>query len=57
MSSIQKSIKVIKREQRELIAAQTEEVSEPQVKTEIETRREIFRTITLWVEEQKRRKR
>ena len=53
MSANQKPIKVIKREQREVLAAQGEELPMPQVKTESETRREILKTITLWIEEQR----
>ena len=52
MSANEKPIKVIKREQREL-AAQGEELHVPPVKTESETRREILKTITLWIEEQR----
>ena len=53
MSTNEKPIKVIKREQREVLAAQGEELPVPQVKTESETRREIWETITLWIEEQR----
>ena len=53
MSSSEKSIKIIKREQRELLAAQNEEPPELPMKTENEARREIFETITRWIEEQR----
>ena len=53
MFANKKPIKVIKRKQREGLAAQGEDPSMPQVKTESETRREILETITLWIEEQR----
>ena len=53
MSSSEKSIKIIKREQRELLAAQNEALLELPMKTESEARREIFETITRWIEEQR----
>jgi hypothetical protein len=53
MSANEKPIKVIKREQREVLAAQGEELPAPQEKTESETRREILKTITVWIEEQR----
>jgi hypothetical protein len=53
MSSNEKSIKIIKREERELLVAQNEELPEAPVKTENETRREIFETVTRWIEEQR----
>ena len=53
MSANAKPIKVIKREQREVLAAQGEEPPMPPEKTESETRREILKTITLWIEEQR----
>ena len=54
MSSSDKPIKVIKREQREVLAAQSEELPVVPEKTESETRREILKTITLWIEEQRK---
>jgi len=51
--STERPIKVIKREQRELLAAQNEELPDSPVKTESETRREIFETISQWIEEQR----
>jgi hypothetical protein len=53
MPAKEKPIKVIKRKQREVLAAQGEELPVPQVKTESETKREILETITLWIEEQR----
>ena len=53
MSANEKPIKVIKREQREVLAAQGEAPPMPQEKSDSETRREILKTITLWVEEQR----
>ena len=53
MPANEKTIRIIKREQRELPAGQPE----GELKTENQTRREIFETITLWIEEQRQRKR
>jgi hypothetical protein len=53
MPANDKPIKVIKREQRETLAAQTEDLSVAPQKTDSEARREILKTITLWIEEQK----
>jgi hypothetical protein len=53
MPANDKTIKIIKREQRELPAVPPE----GELKTENQTRREIFETITLWIEEQRQRKR
>jgi hypothetical protein len=53
--SSKKAIRIIKREQRELLANQ-QEAPEGELKTEKQTRREIFRTITFWVEQQKETK-
>ena len=50
-----KTIRIIKREQREFPAEQ-QEVPSCELKTENQTRREIFETITLWIEEQRQRK-
>jgi hypothetical protein len=47
-----KSIRVVKREQRELFVDQ-QEASECGLKAEREARRAMFKTITLWIEEQK----
>jgi hypothetical protein len=60
MSSSQKSIRVVKRGQRDYLAAQQlaaqQETPEPQLKTESQTRREIFNTVTSWIEEQRETK-
>jgi hypothetical protein len=53
MPANDKTIRIIKREQRELPAGQPE----GELKTENQTRREICETITLWIEEQRQRKR
>jgi predicted XRE-type DNA-binding protein len=53
MPTSEKTIKIIKREQREVPAGEPE----GELKTENQTRREIFETITLWIEEQRQRKR
>jgi len=53
MSSSDKSIKIIKREQRELLVTKNEELSEVPMKTENEARRELVETITRWIEEQR----
>jgi hypothetical protein len=50
-----KSIKIVKRKQRELLAAH-QEVLECELKTESQTRRDIFETITSWIEEQRQTK-
>jgi len=49
------SIRIIKRRQRELIAAR-QEAPECELKTEMQTRRDIFQTITSWIEEQRETK-
>jgi predicted ATPase len=60
MSSSQKSIRVVKRRQRDYLAAQQlaaqQETPESQLKTESQTRREIFNTVTSWIEEQRETK-
>ena len=53
MSSSDKSIKIIKREQRELLVTKNEELPELRMKTENEARRELVETITRWIEEQR----
>jgi hypothetical protein len=53
MSSSEKSIKIIKREQRELLVTKNEELPELRMKTENEARRELVETITRWIEEQR----
>lgn len=53
MSANQKPIKVIKRQRRETLAAQCEELPVSPEKTDSESRREILKTITLWIEEQR----
>lgn len=45
-----KAVRIIKREQRELLANQQEV---PASKTETQTKRDIFRTITLWIEDKR----
>jgi len=52
MSSTQKSIKVIKRQQRDEPPAEPE-LREDELKTESQTRREIINTITSWIEARK----
>jgi hypothetical protein len=60
MSSSQKSIRVVKRRQRDYLAAQQlaaqQETPESQLKTESQTKREIFNTVTSWIEEQRETK-
>jgi hypothetical protein len=60
MSSSQKSIRVVKRRQLDYLAAQQlaaqQEIPECQLKTESQTRREIFNTVTSWIEEQRETK-
>jgi ADP-ribose pyrophosphatase YjhB (NUDIX family) len=53
MPANEKTIRIIKREQRQFPGGHPEGES----KTENQTRREIFETITLWIEEQRQRKR
>jgi hypothetical protein len=55
MAANDKTIRIIKREQRESDSGQ-QELTECELKTERQTRREIFETITLWIEEQRQRK-
>jgi hypothetical protein len=54
MPANQKPIKVIKREQRETLAAQCEDLPVAPDKTDSEVRREILKTITLWIEEKEK---
>jgi hypothetical protein len=60
MSSSEKSIRVVKRRRRDHLAAQQlatqQETPECQLKTESQTRREIFNTVTSWIEEQRETK-
>jgi hypothetical protein len=49
------SIRIIKRKQRELLAA-PQSTLECELKTESQTRRDIFATITSWIEEQRETK-
>jgi len=60
MSLSDKSIRVIKRRQRDDLAARQfaaeQETPESELKTECQTRREIFNTITAWIEEQRETK-
>jgi hypothetical protein len=53
MAANDKTIRIIKREQREFPAVPPE----CELKTERQARREIFETISLWIEEQRQRKR
>ena len=55
MPSSDKSIRVIKRSEHER-EAPPQETPESELKTESQTRREIFNTITLWIEQQKETK-
>jgi hypothetical protein len=55
MSTTDKSIKVIKREDRKSLAEAGDSV-EPRSKTATQTRREILRTITAWIEDQREAK-
>jgi hypothetical protein len=49
------SIRIIKRKQRELIAAR-QEIPECELKTEWQTQRDMFDTITSWIQEQRETK-
>jgi len=55
MSANDKTIRIIKREQRQFSAGQQETLGS-ELKTERQMRREIFETITSWIEEQRQRK-
>ena len=55
MSANDKTIRIIKREQRESLAGQ-QEIIASDLKTENQTRREISETVTSWIEEQRERK-
>lgn len=55
MSANDKSIKVVKRRQRDYLVAQ-QETPECELKSERQTKREIFNTITSWIEEQRETK-
>ena len=55
MASNDKTIRIIKRAQREFASGQ-QEIPECELKTERQTKREMFQTITRWIEEQKQRK-
>lgn len=55
MPANDKTIRIIKREQRESLAGQ-QEIIAGDSKTENQTRREIFETVSSWVEEQRERK-
>ena len=50
-----RAIRIIKRQQRELLATRLE-VAQCDSKTDSQIRRDIFRTITLWIEDQRERK-
>jgi hypothetical protein len=52
MSSRDKPIKIIKRNQREFLA-EPPEMAHSGLKTENQTRRELIRTVTSWIEERK----
>ena len=47
-----KAIKIIKREHRE-VPAELQEAPESRLKTESQSRRETFRIVTSWIEEQR----
>jgi hypothetical protein len=55
MSRTDKTIRVIKREQRQLAACQ-QEIPESELKTERQTRREMLETINSWIDELRERK-
>jgi hypothetical protein len=50
--SLNKSIRVVKRDQRELLEAQPEAL-EDEVKTERQAHRLMLKTVTSWIEEQR----
>ena len=50
--SSNKSIRVVKRDQREFLEEQSE-LRETKMKTELQERRLMFQTITSWIEEQR----
>ena len=56
MSSNHKPIRIIKCKQRES-AGQQPEVLEVELKSETQSTRQIFNTITMWIEEQREAKR
>jgi len=55
MAANDKTIRIIKREQRQSLAGE-QEIPACELKTENQTRREIFETITLWIEELRQQK-
>jgi hypothetical protein len=55
MAANDKTIRIIKREQRQSPACQPE-IPACESKSENQTRREIFETITLWIEELRQQK-
>jgi hypothetical protein len=55
MSANDKSIKVVKRRQRDYLVAQ-QETPECELKTDRQTSRDIFNTITSWIEEKRETK-
>jgi len=48
-------IRIVKRKERELLAAQ-QQTPECELKTDGQTRRDIFETVTSWIKEQKETK-
>jgi len=55
MPGTDKTIRIIKREQRQISACQ-QEIPECELKTENQTRREMFETINSWIDELRQRK-
>jgi len=55
MSRTDKTIKIIKREQRQLPACE-QEIPECELKSESQTRREMLQTINAWIDELRERK-
>jgi hypothetical protein len=55
MSATDRTIKIVKREERETLDEEREK-SDARLKTEIQIRREILQTVTSWIERQREAK-
>ena len=55
MPTNDRTIRIIKREERETLAGE-QEIIASELKTESQTRREIFETVCSWIEEQRQTK-
>ncbi len=56
MSAADRTIKIVKREDREALDEERESPDASELKTEIQVRREILQTVTSWIERQREAK-